>query len=67
VTLRNGLTEEQARLKLRAAGVPGVDDVSGDALADICDRTFAPPSGGKEPPAITEEPADAKKNPRKNK
>lgn len=52
--LRNGLTEEQARAKLRAAGVPGVDDISGDALADLCDRAFAPPGGGAEPPAITD-------------
>jgi hypothetical protein len=52
--LRNGLTEEQARAKLRAAGVPGVDDIHGDALADLCDRAFAPPGGGREPPALTD-------------
>jgi len=54
--LRNGLTEEQARAKLRSAGVSGADNVGGDALADLYDTVFSPP-GGKEPPSITDAPA----------
>lgn len=43
-TLRNGLTEEQARAKLENAGIMFADSVSGDELNDL----FAHAFGGAE-------------------
>lgn len=44
--LRNGLTEEQARQKLKGAGAPAVDNLSGAPLASLFDAVFSAPGDG---------------------
>ncbi len=41
--LSNGLTEEQARAKLRGAGAPVSDTLSGKPLASLFDAVFSAP------------------------
>jgi hypothetical protein len=64
-TLRNGLTEEQARQRLQAAGVAFAQDLEGDTLADLFDRQFAAGGGSPANPPPKEE--DGKQTPEKPK
>lgn len=47
--LANGLTEEQAKAKLRGAGAPFADNLAGQPLADLFDAVFS--AGGTDAPA----------------
>lgn len=55
--LANGLTEEQARAKLRGAGAPVADNLAGKPLADLFDAVFS--AGGTDAPGDAVPPKDA--------
>ena len=55
--MANGLTEEQAKAKLRGAGAPFADNLAGKPLADLFDAVFS--AGGTDAPGDAVLPKDA--------
>jgi len=56
--LANGLTEEQAKAKLRGAGAPFADNLAGKPLADLFDAVFS--AGGTDAPSDASRPSRAR-------